>query len=488
MLLKLASVFQIGQFQQNGSKKSSLSADAGAGFSTQPAQRARQTAEAIDELGKRRPLNRHDSAEPESPCRAQQSADVRKIGAAQRSSTRAHLMSATRERLAFSQSDEIVARAASLVRPAGFSGSKADPFRATKRTTLPWYRSVNEARRRRFLVIDMLETIASNRLAPSAGISPSQSSRTKVHAASMRVHSASAMSNPTSRSASSMPLNGGHVGSTPMRSFVPDRSSPNAGEITERGREQRKNGKEHRGQCLHRGIASHSCPPLSMPCCRTGRGRAPPGKRLSVRSLGCRSARPLDPLSAQPFDIGSERDAFALGISDATRIRLSVPDGKAADLRRMHADRGRGLHRHALCSPDPPTGSTRPRGRVPAGPPTEMIEEDRRIAQSYGVFSFFGGTDDEGGRVPIDACVPGPIYELADDALALGCRKKQRRARSIVRDGTDAGLHLTLLPAAPTGRRQRGRRAARCGRCRPRGNPGRNRGASGVGGNGGLTS
>ena len=83
-------------------------------------------------------------------------------------------------------------------------------------------------------------------------------------------------------------------------------------------------------------------------------------------------------------------------------------------------------------------------GALPPEPLTEMIAEDRWIAQRYGVFSFFGATGGEGGRVDIDDYVAGLIDELADDARALGCESELLRARSIVRDGTGADRQLDL--------------------------------------------
>ena len=79
---------------------------------------------------------------------------------------------------------------------------------------------------------------------------------------------------------------------------------------------------------------------------------------------------------------------------------------------------------------------------LPPEPLTELIAEDRWIAQRYGVFAFFGGG--EGARMDIDDYLAGLVEEIADDARALGCEAEMRRALAIVRDGAGADRQLDL--------------------------------------------
>ena len=82
-------------------------------------------------------------------------------------------------------------------------------------------------------------------------------------------------------------------------------------------------------------------------------------------------------------------------------------------------------------------------GGLPPEPLTEMIAEDRWIAQRYGVFSFFGAAGGD-GRVDIDDLVARLADDLADDSRALGCEAEIARARDIVRQGTGADRQLDL--------------------------------------------
>ncbi|MCE2392864.1 MAG: YbdK family carboxylate-amine ligase [Proteobacteria bacterium] len=77
-------------------------------------------------------------------------------------------------------------------------------------------------------------------------------------------------------------------------------------------------------------------------------------------------------------------------------------------------------------------------------PLTEIIAENRWVAQRYGVVAFFGDAAREGGRVDIDDLVTELIEELADDARALGCEAETRRALDIVREGTGADRQVDL--------------------------------------------
>ena len=79
---------------------------------------------------------------------------------------------------------------------------------------------------------------------------------------------------------------------------------------------------------------------------------------------------------------------------------------------------------------------------LPPEPLTELIAEDRWIAQRYGVFAFFGGR--EGARMDIDDYLAGLVDEIAGDARALDCEAELRRALAIVRDGAGADRQLDL--------------------------------------------
>ena len=83
-------------------------------------------------------------------------------------------------------------------------------------------------------------------------------------------------------------------------------------------------------------------------------------------------------------------------------------------------------------------------GGLPPEPLTELIAEDRWIAQRYGMFAFFGDRLSGGGRVDIDDFVAGVVEELAEDARELGCEPEIRRTRTIVREGTGADRQLDL--------------------------------------------
>ena len=83
-------------------------------------------------------------------------------------------------------------------------------------------------------------------------------------------------------------------------------------------------------------------------------------------------------------------------------------------------------------------------GALPGEPLTELIAEDRWVAQRYGVFAFFGDPDAEDGRVDIDDSVAELVEELAGDARALGCEPELGHVRTIVREGTSADRQLDL--------------------------------------------
>ena len=80
-------------------------------------------------------------------------------------------------------------------------------------------------------------------------------------------------------------------------------------------------------------------------------------------------------------------------------------------------------------------------GRLPPEPPTEIIAENRWLAQRYGVLAFFGNEGSE-GRVDIEDYAAVLVDQLADDARALGCEPELRRVLEIIRDGTGADRQI----------------------------------------------
>lgn len=76
-------------------------------------------------------------------------------------------------------------------------------------------------------------------------------------------------------------------------------------------------------------------------------------------------------------------------------------------------------------------------GTLPPEPRTEIIAENRWLAQRYGVFAFLGDTRD-GGRMDIDDYARGLIEQLDEDAHALGCEDELHRVSEIIRDGSSA--------------------------------------------------
>ena len=83
-------------------------------------------------------------------------------------------------------------------------------------------------------------------------------------------------------------------------------------------------------------------------------------------------------------------------------------------------------------------------GTLPPEPHTELIFQDRWIAQRYGVLAFFGDRASGSGRIDIDDYAAALVETLADDACALGCEAEVRRALTIVRDGTGADRQIDL--------------------------------------------
>ena len=76
-------------------------------------------------------------------------------------------------------------------------------------------------------------------------------------------------------------------------------------------------------------------------------------------------------------------------------------------------------------------------GTLPEEPLTEIIAENRWLAQRYGVLAFLGNTED-GGRTDIADLVAELVETLGDDARALDCEAEVRHAMDIVANGSSA--------------------------------------------------
>ena len=83
-------------------------------------------------------------------------------------------------------------------------------------------------------------------------------------------------------------------------------------------------------------------------------------------------------------------------------------------------------------------------GKLSPEPPTELMLEDRWLAQRYGVHAFFGGRPGERGREDIEDLAVRLVEWLLADARALGCENELRRVLTIIRNGTSADRQLDL--------------------------------------------
>ena len=83
-------------------------------------------------------------------------------------------------------------------------------------------------------------------------------------------------------------------------------------------------------------------------------------------------------------------------------------------------------------------------GELPAEPPTEIIAENRWLAQRYGVLGFHGDTR-AGGRKDIEDFTAELVEELTADAAALGCERELQHALAIIREGTGADRQIDLF-------------------------------------------
>ena len=81
-------------------------------------------------------------------------------------------------------------------------------------------------------------------------------------------------------------------------------------------------------------------------------------------------------------------------------------------------------------------------GLAPRDPPTEIIAENRWLAQRYGVLAFLGDARGDGGRVDIGDYAARLVDDLVDDARALGCEQELRHVLTIIREGSGADRQL----------------------------------------------
>ncbi len=79
--------------------------------------------------------------------------------------------------------------------------------------------------------------------------------------------------------------------------------------------------------------------------------------------------------------------------------------------------------------------------RLPPEPLTEIIIENRWLAQRYGVLAFLGDTEG-GGRLDIGDYAAALVETLAADAQALGCEEEMRHALTIIADGSGADRQI----------------------------------------------
>ena len=76
-------------------------------------------------------------------------------------------------------------------------------------------------------------------------------------------------------------------------------------------------------------------------------------------------------------------------------------------------------------------------GGLPPEPATELIGENRWLAQRYGVLAFFGDMRG-GGRVDIADEAARLVEELRDDAASLDCEDELHHVLSIISEGSGA--------------------------------------------------
>lgn len=76
-------------------------------------------------------------------------------------------------------------------------------------------------------------------------------------------------------------------------------------------------------------------------------------------------------------------------------------------------------------------------GELPPEPPTEIIAEDRWLAQRYGVLAFLGDNRSR-GRIDLEDHALLLMEKLAEDAAALDCEDELGHALQIIQEGSGA--------------------------------------------------
>ena len=80
---------------------------------------------------------------------------------------------------------------------------------------------------------------------------------------------------------------------------------------------------------------------------------------------------------------------------------------------------------------------------LPPEPPTEIIAENKWLAQRYGMLAFLGDTR-RGGRVDIAEEIEALVELLTEDAQSLDCEAELRHSLEIVREGASADEQIDL--------------------------------------------
>ena len=81
-------------------------------------------------------------------------------------------------------------------------------------------------------------------------------------------------------------------------------------------------------------------------------------------------------------------------------------------------------------------------GLLPPEPLTEIIAENRWLAQRYGVLAFLGDLSDGDGRVDIADYAARLVEDLVEDAHELGCERELGQVPTIIREGSGADRQL----------------------------------------------
>jgi len=80
-------------------------------------------------------------------------------------------------------------------------------------------------------------------------------------------------------------------------------------------------------------------------------------------------------------------------------------------------------------------------GPLPVDPPPEIIQQNRWLAQRYGVVAFLADFE-SGTRVDLVDYVDELLDTLSADAAALDCQKEVAHVRNIIREGSSADRQL----------------------------------------------